>query len=914
MHSQELPVMLWHPALYSLFAQDAGNWDNPGRTALMILLVIGVIVGPFFIGKIIAGALKMPDYWWRIGLILFALSASTSVLLLSDGPKFGIDLKGGVILIYDVVDIDPDKTNDFGVVDRGGLITVLQQRINPSGVEEIVIRPYGNRQLEVIVPDVGEEGVKRIKEQISTAGDLKFYILAEPSKHGDMIEVALSEENKHANEVGIEDESLDYGGRWVDVGRVAGDDKKRLSKPIKTPGGDVDEIAPFKLTNPYSYIIRDASTHEVLRPPAGQFADNKQNQFEQWLLENGHAEIELLVAVDKIYRVSGNMLASVRSSFDPKTQGNAVEFNMDSIGAIEMGGLTRDNMPDENGRGYELGIVLDNTLLSAPTIRGVIRGNGQITGQFTSEEIDFLVGILRAGPLGATLSKAPVSESTIDPLLGQVTIVKGAWAIGASLVCVLIFMLVYYRFSGVVACCVLLMNLLLVVALMMLISAAFTLPGIAGLVLTVGMAVDANVLIFERIREELNRGSALRLALRNGFARATTTIVDANVTTLITAIVLYAIGTDQIRGFAVTLILGILLSMFTAIFCARVVFEIAERKRMITKLSMMSMLSTTSIDFMSKQKIASMISVLVIAVSLGAVAGRLYQNNIFDIDFAGGTSVEMTAKSESTTDTVRKLVEDAVNDPAARERVNEAMKAMIASDEKLKELSAEEQEAFLLGDSPPTLTVNNMDYGAPAEGQEDLRGRVYKVTASIPNVETLEALIEEAFRSQQDNSLVAYSMTYTATPTTSRDTSAAKAPTATSPAVTPPATPPTTDQGRNIAPSIGPAENAAEKMYFVSYDDEGTIVVAQADGEAPADSDEEEPADKEPTEEPADPPATDEPADDDSADDNSADEPPGPSSPATEEPAATEPPPTEPPTTEPPTPAPPTTDPPTTRH
>jgi SecD/SecF fusion protein len=184
------------------------------------------------------------------------------------------------------------------------------------------------------------------------------------------------------------------------------------------------------------------------------------------------------------------------------------------------------------------------------------------------------------------LSERPISETFMRPGLGQDTIERGKIAIVVSMVLVLLFMLYYYRFAGVVACVALLMNLVLVVAVMITIRAAFTLPGLAGLVLTVGMAVDANVLIFERMREELDRQATLRMAIRNGFARATTTIVDANLTTLIVAIVLYVIGTDQIRGFATILWLWVVWSMFTAIYCSRVVFDVAERQRWISKLNM----------------------------------------------------------------------------------------------------------------------------------------------------------------------------------------------------------------------------------------------------------------------------------------------------------------------------------------
>ncbi|MCG8435855.1 MAG: MMPL family transporter, partial [Gammaproteobacteria bacterium] len=187
--------------------------------------------------------------------------------------------------------------------------------------------------------------------------------------------------------------------------------------------------------------------------------------------------------------------------------------------------------------------------------------------------------------------------------------------------------------------------MVLVIGAMVLLNAAFTLPGLAGLVLTVGMSVDANVLIFERIREELTRGAGLRMAIRNGFGRATTTIVDANITTLITGIVLYVIGTDQIKGFAVTLILGILCSMYTAIFCSRVIFDIAERRRWISKLSMSHIIGETHIDFIGKRYVSWVFSALLIGAGLVATFQR--GSGILDIDFTGGTSVTMVLKDEN---------------------------------------------------------------------------------------------------------------------------------------------------------------------------------------------------------------------------------------------------------------------------
>jgi SecD/SecF fusion protein len=215
-------------------------------------------------------------------------------------------------------------------------------------------------------------------------------------------------------------------------------------------------------------------------------------------------------------------------------------------------------------------------------------------------------------------------------------------------VVVLTFMLMYYRFSGIVADLAVLLNIVLVVALMISIKAAFTLAGLAGLVLSVGMAVDANVLIYERMREELDRGASVRMAIRNGFQRAFSTIVDSNLTTLITGIVLFSIGTDQLKGFAVTLILGLSLNLFTAVFCSRVIFDLAEQKRLLKTLSMARLFGKTSYEFVRWVRPAVVVSL--VFITIGLVAAWQRGQGIFDIDFTGGTSVQVAFKEDQGLD------------------------------------------------------------------------------------------------------------------------------------------------------------------------------------------------------------------------------------------------------------------------
>ncbi len=241
---------------------------------------------------------------------------------------------------------------------------------------------------------------------------------------------------------------------------------------------------------------------------------------------------------------------------------------------------------------------------------------------------------------------------------------------------------------------------------MILIKAAFTLPGLAGLVLTVGMAVDANVLIYERIREELDRGASLRMAIRNGFSRATPTIIDANLTTLITAVVLYVIGTDQIKGFAVTLILGLLVSMFTAIFVSRVIFDVAEKKRWLTQLKMMRFVGHTNFNFIRWRVPAIIVSLIIIAVGLGAAADR--GKELLDIDFTGGSSVQLLfaeGKQQNVAE-VRKAVE-ALPDVAVSSIGEENLEFKIdTSEPDIGKVEATLQETF--GDD---LQTYSMTYG-----------------------------------------------------------------------------------------------------------------------------------------------------------------------------------------------------------
>jgi len=564
------------------------------------LLTLAVIAVPTLVAWLLAKQLRASDMWGRMAAVLVALTAGVAVTVLGWPPRLGIDLKGGVILVYEI-DAAKQAQKAAGAegesagaaaIDMDKLVAAVSRRVNPGGQKEVTVRRYGLDQLEVIVPDVDQAEVDLIKRIVSSAGVLEFRITANPEdpRHKRVIELGS---NASGTTV------LDGGsaiGRWV-----------QLDTAKMNPAED-----------------RGLVTRSM---PDGR--------------------VEVLVVLDR-FNVTGGYLSRAASSYDNNLQ-PCVNFSFNSSGAALFGTLTGQNLPDPANRlTSRLGILLDDTLLSAPTIRSAISGDGQITGSFKQADVDFLVGVLNAGSLPAALQSEPISEQKISPQLGADTIRSGARAMLLATIVVLTFMLAYYRFSGLVADLAVLLNIVLVLALMISIKAAFTLAGLAGLVLSVGMAVDANVLIYERMREEMDRGAGVRTAIRNGFQRAFSTIVDSNLTTLITGIVLFAIGTDQLKGFAVTLVLGLTLNLFTAVFCSRVVFDLAERNRWITTLSMARLFGQPNFQFV-KWMVPAMIGSTVF-ILLGLAAAQRRGQGLFDIDFTGGTSVQVAFKPDQALD------------------------------------------------------------------------------------------------------------------------------------------------------------------------------------------------------------------------------------------------------------------------
>jgi preprotein translocase subunit SecD len=281
--------------------------------------------------------------------------------------------------------------------------------------------------------------------------------------------------------------------------------------------------------------------------------------------ELGRAAGTEFYAVRKVIPVTGTDLKTARVQKGRLGEPN-VGFSLTPDGGRKFGDLTGPNV------GRRLAIVLDNKVVSAPKINNQINDQGQIEGNFTTQQASDLALVLRSGSLPASLTT--LEERTVGPSLGRDSITQGVRASVIGFVALIIAVLLYYRGAGINAILALLLNLVILLGMMAMFKATLTLPGIAGIILTLGMAIDSNVLVFERIREELREGKTVRAAIENGFARAFGTIIDTHMTTIISALFLFQFGTGPIKGFAVTLLIGLGASVFTAFFVSRVIFDL----------------------------------------------------------------------------------------------------------------------------------------------------------------------------------------------------------------------------------------------------------------------------------------------------------------------------------------------------
>ncbi|MFP4680873.1 MAG: protein translocase subunit SecD [Chitinispirillaceae bacterium] len=502
--------------------------------------------------------------------------------------NLGLDLQGGMRLVLQIDESKLNKDEKKDVQDRA--YAIIENRINQLGVAEPVLQKQGQNRIIVELPGVKDE--KTAKEVIGKTAQLEFQLLRAQNERDLAFEVVNKTVSGDVDTADVQDTT--ESGDEKEEQKLAEDlfgGSELESDSAEPEEGETEEksseiqFAAMVETLGEMRVVQEENVEKVKeildREDVQKALDRSglgSNEFlwsnETFEAQNGESYRQLYY-LDKSPEMKGDVIENASATINQSgmNAGEAkVDIELNTRGARRFRTITHHNISKQ------LAIVLDNTVYSAPRIQSKISGGrAEITGDFTMEEAKGLAIILRAGALPAPVDI--MEERTVGPSLGRSSIEKGMIAAAVGLILVVLFMLAYYKLSGIVALIALGVNLVLVLAVMAAVNATLTLPGIAGLILLIGMAVDANVLIFERIKEEIGLGKTMRSAINSGYSTAKLTILDANVTTLITAFILLWKGTGPIRGFAITLIFGIMASLFTALFVSRLLMDLIFQKK-----------------------------------------------------------------------------------------------------------------------------------------------------------------------------------------------------------------------------------------------------------------------------------------------------------------------------------------------
>ncbi len=502
---------------------------------------------------------------WKV--ILAAFVVILAIILAyppKDKIKLGLDLKGGMHLVLQVVTDDAINSESDHAIMR------LEEQLKKKDIEYKTITKgkIGEFSLQEISPD--QEG--KIKDLLDDYfRDWNYSIIGKTVSFSlrpnvaryfrdQSVNQALETIRNRVDELGLAEPTLQrQGGPTGDrlIVELPGvENPERVKNIIKTTA-----LLEWKLVRAGPAPDRET----LLKDFGGDVPEDMQVlRGDPRRTEGGY------YLVSQVAAITGKDLIDARSSLD-EWNNPAVSFSLNSDGARRFSKFTSENL------GKPLSIVLDGKIQEVATIQDRISDSGIIHGRFTQEQVEDIALVLRAGALPASIKY--LEERTIGPSLGADSVRKGLSAIIIALILVMVFMIFYYRLSGINAIIALTLNIIILMGTLAYFKAVLTLPGIAGIILTIGMAVDANVLVFERIREELSSGKAILSSISSGFSRAFKTILDANITTIIAAIFLFQFGTGPIKGFAVTLIIGITASMFTAVFVSRLIFDLFHSKR-----------------------------------------------------------------------------------------------------------------------------------------------------------------------------------------------------------------------------------------------------------------------------------------------------------------------------------------------
>jgi preprotein translocase subunit SecD len=504
--------------------------------------------------------------------------------LYSNGLKLGLDLQGGMHLVLEVDDPDGTMTAEAkaDMIDR--VDRIIRTRIDELGVEEPLIQQVGGDRLIVELAGITDE--ESAKDIVQRSAFLEFKLVLPTAE----MEAALPRLDRAiVTALGVD--SIRALGRDVTTGGEDIEDLLFGTDSTATPTADSataveDALRPFSSLLSFGDVEGSFLVAAEDVPAARQFLALPEveralprNQVLQWgseIVGRGARNYQRLFVLEEQPFLTGTELEDAIAGRDPQFNQSQVQFELSRAGGRQFERFSSAHVGDF------LAIVLDGEVMSAPVIRDRIGARGVIEmGANTPlEEARDLALVLRAGALPARVNI--IEERTVGPSLGQDSIDQGQVAGVVGLAMVVIILVAYYHVTGVLAIGALLVYVLITLGGLAGLGATLTVPGIAGIILSIGMAVDANVLIFERIREELAAGRATRTAVDEGFVNALSAIVDGNITTLITGLILYQFGTGPVRGFAVTLCLGIAASFFSALFVTRTLFLIYLRNRKAT--------------------------------------------------------------------------------------------------------------------------------------------------------------------------------------------------------------------------------------------------------------------------------------------------------------------------------------------
>ncbi|HCL29239.1 MAG TPA: hypothetical protein DIC52_12485 [Candidatus Latescibacteria bacterium] len=565
--------------------------------------------------------------------------------------NLGLDLQGGIHLVMEVETegLEPEEARD--AVDRAQ--EVIRNRVDQFGVAEPTIQRQGENRIIVELP--GLQDVERAKNLIGQTALLKFQLL-EPDEDRDRllqridaVLAAGSRGTQEANSVAAAaiDNSTEADATTQEAPAAPSIFGDAIDESAAGEGtGDDAEPASGLLTRlvrlgtSVGVLQRDlAAVKAMLTDPRAQSLIPSDVEFVFTSRADGPegSRYYMLYLVRVRAEMTGGMIADAQV-----TIGQSVEYMGQPIVDLWTtdDGVRRFRTITGAHIGERLAIVLDGAVYSAPTIQSkIMNGRSIITGSGTQEEAKDLAIVLRAGALPAKVEI--IEDRTVGPSLGRDSIEQGRVAGIISMAIVAFFMIAYYRFAGIVADLALAMNVLFVMAVLAGFHATLTLPGIAGIILTIGMAVDANVLIFERIREEMRAGKTVRAAIDAGYGNALSAIIDANITTFIVGVVLYEFGTGPIRGFALTLCVGIISSLFTALVVTRSLFNLWTSRTGTTSLSIgpIAFMANMKVGFLALRKIAFGLSGVVLTAGILSIIAH---NGLTPgIDFAGGTLLEL---------------------------------------------------------------------------------------------------------------------------------------------------------------------------------------------------------------------------------------------------------------------------------